>query len=194
MSTTDSRPLYIYRTPVYQKRVVGPDNYISVPHARSPSPNPTALVPRRRHSTPPATAVRFVEVKSPHSNTVIKRYYPNIRSTRVFREQNSTSDSAKSPSRPISLVTRRHQEERVVRIATTPTSVGSITDIILPVAKKNRSTILDTPSPSVPQIQSKKRDKAISLDIERDGFVLNEDPYDVSLPNDVKLKFKKGTI
>lgn len=191
MSATDCRLVNIYRTPVYQKRVMNSDNYTSIPHARSSSPNPTPRAPGRRHSTPPANAVRFVEVKSPQSNPVIKHYYPNIRSTRVLREHNSTSDSVKSLTRPVSLVTRRHQEERVVRI-TTPTSVSSITDIILPIAKKNRSTILDTPSPSVPQIQFNKRsitiknrDKAYSLDLERNGFLSNEDSYDMSLKNDV---------
>ena len=136
MSTTDCRPLYVYRTPIYQKRLINHDNHISIPHARSPSPNPVSFTSRRRHSTPPATAVRFLEVKLPQSNTVVKYYYPNIRSTRVIREQNSASDAVKSPSRPVSLVTRRHQEERAGRIATTPTSLNSFTDVILPLAKK----------------------------------------------------------
>jgi len=196
MSATDCRTLHVYRLPVYKKRVIGIDNYISSPRARSPSPNKSVLVSRRRHSTPSALTKRSVDVNSPPSNTIVKYYHHYIRPTCMNKDQNSLSDSVKSPSRPISLVKLRHQEERVVRIVTTPTSINSFTDIILPIAKKNRNTIIETPSSSASEAQSinrgtpaAKRGKATSVDLERDVFASDEDSHEKSLRDDVCSKF-----
>ncbi|CAF0908328.1 unnamed protein product [Rotaria sp. Silwood1] len=195
MATTDCRPSNIYRIPVYQKRVTGLENYISIPYSRPPSPITTVLVSRRRHSTPPASTLRFVEVKSPSSNTVIKHYYPPVRTTRIIREPGSISDSIKSTPCSASLVQRRFQDERTVYTATAPTSLSSITDIILPVAKKNRNTIIDTPNHIVSDIQTvnhdsstkkqlKKREQLMPLDLVCDVFLSEEDDREDSTMQD----------
>ncbi|CAF1325397.1 unnamed protein product [Rotaria sordida] len=186
MATTDCRPSNIYRIPVHQKRITGLENYISIPYTRPPSPITNVYVSRRRHSTPPAATLRFVEVKSPASNTVIKHYYPIARPTRIIRDQSSTSDLVRSTPCSASLIKRRFQDERTGHTVTTPTSVSSITDIILPAAKKNRNAIVDTPHNIVSDIQSlnhdsstkkqlRKREPTISLNVGRDIFISDED-------------------
>jgi hypothetical protein len=198
MSATDYRTLHVYRLPVYQKRVVGIDNCISNARARSPSPNRSVIVSGRRHSTPQASTKRIVDVSSPPSNTFIKFYHHHhyTRPTCLNKDQNVISESVKSPPRPISLVKLRHQEERVVRVVTTPTSINSFTDIILPIAKKNCNTIVETPSSIGSEIQSihrntssRKRGKGISPDSDRDFIESDEDSTENSTRDDVCLKF-----
>jgi hypothetical protein len=196
MSATDYRTLHVYRLPVYQKRVIGIDNYISNARARSPSPNRSVIVSGRRHSTPPASTKQIVDVNSPPPpNTFIKFYHHHhyTRPTCLNKDQNAISESVKSPPRPISLVKLRHQEERVVRVVTTPTSINSFTDIILPIAKKNCNTIVETPSSIGSEIQSinrnTKRGKGISPDFERDFIESDEDSTENSARDDVGLKF-----
>jgi hypothetical protein len=202
-STIDSRALRVYRIPVYQKRTRGYDDRESMPYVRSPSPDEKILVARRRPSTPSASTVRIVEVKSPPSTTYLKRYYPHTRTTRVIREQSplsTTSDSASSISTPppVSLVKRRQQEQRIVRIATTSTSTGSNADLIVPITRKNRRAFVETPvaivseTPLVnrgtsPRKQWKKKEKNIPLDLERDVYVSDEDYYEEAFPDGVNF-------
>jgi hypothetical protein len=186
MSATDFQLLHVNRKSVYQKRFVGVDNTISMPHVHSPLPKRSVLLSRRRHSTPQAATVRYVAIKSPQSNGVVKHYYVNAKSVRSTKDQGSKPDSVGSPPRPVSLVKPRNQDERVVRLATTPTSMTSTTDIFLPIAKKNRTTIVETPSSVGSDFQSvnhsvfkkkqyKKRERKFSFDIGRDAFFGSDD-------------------
>jgi hypothetical protein len=200
-STNDSRALHVYRIPVYPKRTRGYDDHVSIPHVRSPSPDEKILVARRRPSTPSTSNVRIVEVKSPPETTYMKHYYPHTRTTRVIREQSplsTTSDSASSISTPppMSIVKRRPQEQRIVRIATTSTSTGSNNDVLVPIRKKQRRALVETPvaivseTPLVnrgtsPRKQWKKREKTIPLDLDRDVYVSDEDYYEEAFPDGV---------
>lgn len=193
MSATDCRTLHVYRLPVYQKRVIANENYTSNTHNRSPSPN----ISGRRHSTPPVVTKPTVDINSPPPNPVIKYYH--ARPTSVNREQNPIIDSTKPPTRPVSLVKLRHQEERVVRLVTTPTSINSFTDIILPIAKKNRSTIVETSNSITSGIDQKSKQKKrpiISLNLEHDIFSSDEDSYEKSkrdnVNSDLKYFFRKS--
>jgi hypothetical protein len=192
--TTDSRALHVYRIPVYQRR----NERVSIPHVRSPSPDSPIYVSRRRQSTPPKSSVRIVEMNSPHQKTYVRRVYPHKRTTRVIREQSPlsiTGDSDSTPP-PVSLVKRKHHDQRVVRLATTSTSTGSTNDVIVPVAKRNRRGVVETPvaivseTPLVtrgtsPRKQWKKREKTIPLDLDRDVYVSDEDYYEEAFPDGV---------
>lgn len=197
--TTDPRALRVYRMPAYhQRRSRGYDNRISIPDVRSPSPDEKILVARRRQSTPSTSTVRIVEVQS---SPYAKRYYPHTRTTRVIREQSplsTTSDSASTISSPtpISIVKRRPQEQRIVRIATTSTSTSSNTDVIVPITRKKRRAFVETPvaivseTPLVnrgtsPRKQWKKREKTVPLDLDRDVYVSDEDYYEEAFPDGV---------
>jgi hypothetical protein len=188
-SKMDSRSLQIH-----QKRSAGTDNYISIPVTRSPSPNRAVLVSSRRHSTPSTSTIRFVEFKSPQSNTVIKYYFPHTRTTRAIREEtllSNTLDVVKSPPRPISLLKRRHEDERLIRIATTPTGPTPNNDIIIPTAKKSRHTIIETPvnRDTVARNQWKKRETVIPLDLERDISEFTDDDYEETYRDRVRIIF-----
>ncbi|CAF1065465.1 unnamed protein product [Rotaria sordida] len=199
-STNDNRALHVYRLPVYQKHTRGYDNHISIPYVRSPSPDSKIYISRRRQSTPSTSTVRIVEVKSPQPTAYIKRYYPHTRTTRTIRERSPLStesesvSSVSSPLPPVSLVKRRQQEPRVVRIATSSTNTSSNNDLIVPVAKKNRRILADAPvaivseTPLVhrgtsPRKQWKKREKNIPLDLERDVYISDEDYYEEAFPD-----------
>jgi hypothetical protein len=205
-STADSRPLHVYRMPVYRKHANTDREYVSIPHVRSPSPEATVLVSRRRHSPPTASTVRIVEVQpssSPQPTTIIKRYYPPT--TRIIRQQRAFSTPPPSASTlsftsppPISMVKRRRQEQRLVRIATTPTSGSSNADFFVPITKKSRRMISDTPlaivseTPLVnrgtsPRKQWKKRGKTIPLDLERDVYISDEDYYEEAFQDGVRF-------
>ena len=187
MTMNDYRLSHIYRTPIYQKRIINPENYVSSSlFILSSSPNRTAFVTRRHYSTPVISTLRFIEVKSPTSNKVIKLYYPHVGLAHLIRDQSSISDSAKSMSLSTSLVKRRYQEERIAYMTRTPTSICSDADIILPVAKKNRNTIIETSCPIVSDVQSssqdittrklwKERERAMSFDFEDDIPISNKD-------------------
>jgi hypothetical protein len=204
--TTDSRALHVYRIPVYPRR----NERASVPHVRSPSPDSQVYVSRRRRSTPPRSNVRIVEMKSPHPKTYMKRVYPHKRTTRVIREQSplsTTADSASSIASPppVSLVKRRQHDKRVVRLATTSTNTGANNDVIVPVARKNRRALVETPvafvseTPLVtrgtsPRKQWKRRDKTVPLDLDRDVYVSDEDYYEEAFPDGVSSSINKPTI
>ncbi|CAF4280852.1 unnamed protein product [Rotaria magnacalcarata] len=197
-NSADSRALRVYRVPAYQKRTRDYDHHASIPRVRSPAPDSRVYVSRRQ-SSPRTSTVRIVEVKSPPFTTYMKRFYPHPRTTRVIREQNplSTDTDSTSPIStppPISLVKRRRQEPRVVRIATTSTNASSNSDLIVPVAKKYRRTIGETPvtivseTPLVnrgtsPRKHWKKREKPIPLDLERDVYISDEDYYEEAFPD-----------
>ncbi len=197
MSTMEYRTLHVYRLPIYQKRTMGIDNHISSPNARSPSPNRPVRGFRRRHSTPPAFVKHIIDTHSPPSNTFMKYYYPPTRPLCKNKEQNPlSSDSIKSPPRPTSLVKLRRQEERGVRMVTTPTSITSVPDIVLPVAKKNRNTIVETPCSVASDTQSMnrniltaKRRKRFSLDLEQGVSFSDDDSHEKSSRDDVSFKF-----
>ena len=198
-STNESGAMHVYRIPVYQKR----NERLSIPHVRSPSPESKILVTRRRQSSPPASTVRIVELKSPKPKTYVKRFYPHTRTTRVIREQSplsTTNDSASSVSSPlpISLVKRHQPERRVVRMTTASTSTGSNNEVIVPITRKNRRKLGDTPvaivseTPLVtrgtsPRKQWKKREKAIPLDLDRDVYISDEDYYEEAFPDGVSF-------
>jgi hypothetical protein len=193
MSGTDSRPLNFYRLPVYQKqRVIGIENHQTNFHNRSPSPNRSIFASRRRHSTPPGAAKYFVDLNSPKPNQLIKYYHSYPRRGCAPNEHSPISES---PSRPIPFIKFRHQEERGVRIVTTPTSIKSFTDVLLPLAKKNRNAIIETSATNLTEIQSisqsqssAKRGRKASLNPERDVFLSNEETHDGTLPDDVCLR------
>jgi hypothetical protein len=194
MSATDCRTLHIYRLPVYQKRITGIDNYIVDRHVRSPSP---VFTSKRRHSTPPVPTKRFIDINSPPSKKIIKNYHHHTRAICANKEQKSPSAPIKSPPRPISLIKERHQDERATRTVTTPTSVQSFTDIILPKARRNRNVFVETPSSIASESQSisrntstTKRGRLASLiDVENDGFQSDDDSHDKSIRDDVCWKF-----
>ena len=193
MSGTDCRTLNFYRLPVYQKqRVHGIENHQTNSHNRSPSPNRSIFASRRRHSTPPGTAKYLVDVNPPPSNQLIKYYHSYPRRGCATNEHNSILES---PSRPIPFIKLRHQEERGVRIVTTPTSTKSFTDVFLPVAKKNRNTIIETSTTnpteiqSISQIQSSaKRGRRASLNLEHDVFLSEEETRVRTFSDDVCLR------
>ena len=184
---SDSRAVRAYRMPIY-------------PYVRSPSPEEKIIIPRRRQSSPSTSNVRIVEVQSPETRTrtYVKRYYPH---TRVIREQSplsTTSDSTSSVSspQPVSIVKRRPQEQRVVRLATASTSASSNNDVIVPVRSKPRRAMVETPvaivseTPLVnrgtsPRKQWKKREKTVPLDLDRDVYVSDEDYYEEAFPDGV---------
>jgi hypothetical protein len=206
-TTNDSQALRVYRVPVYQKRNRGYDDRVSIPHVRSPSPDEKILVARRRPSTPSTSNVRIVEVKSPPETTYMKRYYPHTRTTRIIREQSPLSTTSESASSvytppPLSIVKRRPQEQRVVRLATNSASTGSNNDVIVPIRKKQRRAFVETPvaivseTPLVnrgtsPRKQWKKREKTIPLDLDRDVYVSDEDYYEEAFPDGVSELIKK---
>ncbi|CAF3802341.1 unnamed protein product [Rotaria magnacalcarata] len=168
MPTTDTRQMHIYRKPVHQKRAICTDHHMLALHTGSPSPKRSRLVSRRRHSTPPASTLRVSDCKSSSSNRVAKYYYPNnTRHTRINGESISISDSFRSIPSSNPLAKRRFQDERTGYISTTPSSIASITDIVLPIAKKNRSTIVDIPSHIKFSIQPMNRES--STTIQRDS-------------------------
>lgn len=199
-STNDSRPLHVYRVPMYPKRTRKNDNRITIPQVRSPSPEPKVIVARRRASTPPSSSVRIVEVQSPESTTYVKRIYPQKRTTRIIRERSplstssdSTSTSSSSPAPTLTIVPRR---EQVVRIATTSTSASTYSDRVAPIARRTRRAFVETPvaivseTPLVnrgtsPKKQWKKREKPIPLDLDRDVYVSDEDYYEEAFADGV---------
>ncbi len=192
MSTTDCRTVNFYRLPIYQRRGLGIENYPLNSHTRSPSPNRSVFASRRRHSTPPVPTKYLIDVNSSSSN---KYYHSYPKRGCVNKEQNSVLESLKSPSRPIPFIKFRHQEERGVRLVTTPTSIKSFTDILLPAAKKNRNTIVETSTSSPSEIQSitqsvssMKRGKGVPLNLEYDVSLSNEDSHDKSSQDNVCLK------
>lgn len=193
-TTTDSRPLHIYRKPIYPKRIISPENYISMPHTRCPSPKIPAPPSRRRHSTPPASALRFLEDLSPSSNKCLKYYYPNVKPTRVTRESSTISDPIKSRPTSIPLIKQRHQDKHNGYMPTTPSSMTSIPDVILPATKKNRSAIIHISSQIKSDNQSdhykpsnkrqwKKCEQSKSLDLDRHAFISNDDSSEYSSGN-----------
>lgn len=141
----DCRMLHIYRVPMYQKRPSVVNNPPPSSHSRSPSPNRYVLPSARRHSTPPGVTNQFVDVQSSPTDALV-RYYHSQPRTMIANE--SIKSSPSQP--PVSLVKRRHQDERLIRVVTTPTSPKSFTDIVLPMAKKNRNNIVETTSSSNP--------------------------------------------
>ncbi|CAF0914579.1 unnamed protein product [Adineta steineri] len=145
MSTIDSQLLHVHRKPIYQKRPPIADNHTSVTRAHSPSPRKTVFTSRRRHSTPQASTIRVVELKSPQTNAMVKHYYLNTRATRALKEQNPKSDLIKCPPRPITLMKPRYQDERTIRLPATPTSINSSTDFFLSTPRINRSLMAETP-------------------------------------------------
>ncbi|CAF3552363.1 unnamed protein product [Rotaria socialis] len=190
MPTTDTRQMHIYRKPVHQKRVICTDHHMPALHTRSPSPKRSRLASRRRHSTPPALTLRVFECKSPSSNRVAKYYYPNnIRHARVSGESSSISGSFRSIPSSNPLAKRRFQDERTGYVSTTPSSITSITDIVLPIAKKNRATIVNIPSHIKSSIQpmsresstKKQREPPKSLTSGSHAFILNEETSEYSL-------------
>ena len=192
---SDSRAIRAYRMPIY-------------PYVQSPSPEEKIIVPRRRRrlSSPSMSNVRIVEVQSPQTKSYVKRYYPN---TRVIREQSplsTTSDSTSTISspQPISIIKRRPQEQRIVRIATTSTSASSNNEVIVPIRPRPRRAMVETPvaivseTPLVnrgtsPRKQWKKREKTVPLDLDRDVYVSDEDYYEEAFPDGVS-SFKKKTV
>lgn len=207
-SNADSRALHVYQMPMHQKHH---HNRASFPHVRSPSPDSTVYVSRRRQSTPPTSTVRIVELKSPKRSTYIKRLYPHAKTTQIIREQNtplstdSDSNYSVSPPPPLSLVKRRQQEPHVVRIATTSTNTSSNNDFVVPIEKKSYRTFAQAPvaivseTPLVnrgtsPRKQWKKREKTVPLDVERDVYISDEDYYEETFPDGVSdsLKTKKA--
>jgi len=161
MSTTDCRTLHIYRVPVHQKRTLALENYASISPLRLPSPNRVKFASGRRHSTPQTSAKLNSIDFQPQSHITNK-------------DSNLSSDAAKPPSRPVSLVKLRPSEERLTRLVTTPTSIHSFTDVILPIAKKNRNTFIETSNP-IPSDTQFKRTKATSNDLETRTIVSSED-------------------
>ena len=196
MSNTDYRTLNIYRSPIYQKRVLGIDTHPSNSHLRSTSPKRSVLASRRRrHSTPPASNKHSVDVNTSPTSTFLKYYHSHPRAACLRKEVYSPTNSVKRPARPISLAKLRHQEERAIWIVTTPTSVKSFTDVVLPIAKKNRNIIVETPSSLPAEIQSNnrsistaKRGQTISLNLERDLSVSSVNLYDQPLRDSVGLQ------
>jgi hypothetical protein len=181
--------LNFYRLPIYQKRVHGIENHLPNSRTRSPSPNRSIFASRRRHSTPLVAPKYLIDINSPPPNRLIKYYHSYPRRGCATREQNSILES---PSRPIPFVKFRHQEERIVRLVPTPTSVKSFNDIMLPVAKKNRNTIVEnlTSIPSDIQsinhsLSSMKRGQKTSS-----NSVSNADSHDKSFSDNVCLKKK----
>ncbi|UJR27114.1 hypothetical protein I4U23_008413 [Adineta vaga] len=182
MWTTDSQLLHVPRRPIVRKPHFINDNHVSISRIHSPSSRKTMLTSRRRHSTPQVSTLRFVESKSPQLHPITKQYYLNTRAIRtIHKEQSLKSDLFKSPPRPATLVKPRHPDDRTTRLPTTPTSLCFNNDIFLPMAKKNRSTIVETPSPAASDFltgnqnafskrQWNRREKAISLDFDTDLF------------------------
>lgn len=192
-SSADSRALRVYQVPLYQRRNRYNHNHISIPHVRSPSPNPKIYISRRRSSTPPKSTVRIVEVRSPPQPTAyVKHYYPDRRTTRIIREQSPLSTDTDSTSS----IQPRVQEPRFVRIATTSTNTSSNTDVLVPIAKRTYRPMGETPvaivseTPLVnrgtsPRKQWKKREKTIPLDLERDVYISDEDYYEEAFTDGV---------
>lgn len=181
---SDSRAVRAYRMPVY-------------PYVESPSPDEKIIIPRRRRLSSPSTSnVRIVEVQSPPAKSYVKRYYPH---TRVIREQSplsTASDSTISSPQPVSIMKRRPQEQRIVRLATTSTSASSNTDVIVPIRSRPRRAVVETPvaivseTPLVnrgtsPRKQWKKREKTVPLDLDRDVYVSDDDYYEEAFPDGV---------
>lgn len=163
--------------PAYSKRDRIYDDRVSIPYVRSPS-----------------SSIRIVEVASPESTTYVKRYYPHKRPTRVIREQSPlssiTTETSSSPP-PLALVPRR-----IVRLPTASTSASSNTDVLVPMTRRTRRTLMDTPvaivseTPLVnrgtsPRKIWKKRDKPIPLDLDRDVYISDEDYYEEAFPDGV---------
>ena len=204
----DSRPLQVYRIPVYSKRPRKYGSRITMPEVRSPSPDPKVIVARRRASTPPTSSVRIVEVQSPESTTYVKRIYPQKRRTRIIRERSPSSSSSESastiaspPPPALAVVPRR---EQVVRIATTSTSASGYSDRVAPVARRTRRAMVETPvaivseTPLVnrgtsPRKQWKKREKPVPLDLDRDVYVSDEDYYEEAFADGVRSQFSLGS-
>jgi hypothetical protein len=192
--------------PAYSKRDRSYDDRVSIPYVRSPSPESTIIVSRGRASTPPSSSVRIVEVASPESTTYVKRYYPHKRPARIIRERSplsstttETSSSLTSPP-PLALVPRR-----VVRLPTASTSASSNTDVIVPIARRTRRTMFETPvaivseTPLVnrgtsPRKIWKKRDKPIPLDLDRDVYISDEDYYEEAFPDGVSHWYRNQLI
>lgn len=190
-----------------QKRSSKYDDRLATPVIRLSSPDSRMIVARRRTLTPPSSSVRIVEVQSPESATYVKRIYPQRRTTRIIREQSplstTTSDSSStitSSSTPPTTVTIVPRREQFVRLATTSTSTSSNGDRRIPVARKTRRTLVETPvaivseTPLVnrgtsPRKQWKKREKPVPLDVDRDVYVSDEDYYEEAFPDGVRHDF-----
>ncbi|CAF1337300.1 unnamed protein product [Adineta ricciae] len=198
MLTTDPQLLHVPQQSANRKRNFTADNHVSVSRAHSPSSKKSVLISRRRHSTPQVSTLRFVELKSPQSHPFVKQYYVNARTTRTMhKDPNGKSDLIRSPPRPATLVKPRYPDERTARLLPIPTSLCLNNDIFLPVAKKNRSTIVETPSPATCDLQTinysevskkrwNKREKAFSVDLDSDVFRSNEE----SIMDYVSLAFR----
>ena len=182
MLTTDSQLLHVPQKSTNRKRNFTADNHVSISRAHSPSSKKSVLISRRRHSTPQVSTLRFVELKSPQSHPFVKQYYVNTRTTRTIHKD----PNVKSPPRPATLVKPRHPDERTTRLLPIPTSLCLNNDIFLPVAKKNRSTIVETPSPAKCDLQTinysevgnkrwNRREKAFSLDFGSDVYRSDEE-------------------
>ena len=193
MTTNDCRMLHLYRVPIYQKRTHVLNNSLPSPHTCSPSPS-------RRHSTPPVATKYLVDVHSSPSSTFVKYYPSSLRATPMNKEQNLLAKESNTLSSPkaMSLVKRRQQDERLIRVVTTPTSIKSFTDIVLPIAKKNRNTIVETTSSSNPSdIQSSNRNlrrpmKIVNL--ESEICISDEDLDEPSLQDNVSIKIERYDI
>ena len=197
--SADSRPLRVYRIPVYAK-----GDSDKTPYVRSPSADSNMIVARRRASTPPLSNVRIVEVQSPSGPTYVKRYYPSKRRTRLIREPSPLSPSTDASSslvspHPVPLI----QQPRLVRLPTTSTTTSSSTGRVLPIANRTRRAFVETPvaivseTPLVtrgtsPRKQWKKKDTKVPLDLDRDVYVSDEDYYEEAFPDGVS-QFKPET-
>ncbi|CAF0913964.1 unnamed protein product [Adineta steineri] len=207
MSTIDSQLLHVHRKPIYQKRPPIADNHTSVSRAHSPSPRKTVFTSRRRHSTPQASTIRIVELKSPQANAMVKHYYLNTRATRALKEQNPKSDLIKCPPRPITLMKPRYQDERTFRLPATPTSINSSTDFFLSTPRINRSLMAETPSSIASELQSinqsistkrqwHKRQKSFSFDFGSQVFMsddesLEDDAYNLNSTKTCKCCYRQ---
>lgn len=198
MSTSDCRTLHIYRVPMHQKRTSVVNNPLPSPHSRSPSPNRSVLPSARRHSTPPGAANHFVDIHSSPTNTLVRYYQSQARTAITNQEKKLISNESikSSPSQqPISLAKRRHQDERFVRVVTTPTSVKSFADIVLPIARKNRNNIVETTSSSNPSDMHQATNRNLrglmtTVNLESEICVSNEDSDDKSLQETVSIEIK----
>ena len=200
MSASDCRTLNIYRVPMYQKRTSVVNNPLPSPHTRSPSssPNRSVLSSARRHSTPPGATNHFVNIRTSPSNTSVRYHHSQPRTILTNQEKKLISNESikSSPShQPISLGKRRHQDERFIRIVTTPTSVKSFTDIVLPMAKKNRNNIVEITSSSNPSDMYQSTNRNLrglmtTVNLESEICVSNEDSDDKSLQETVSVEME----